>query len=125
MLEDKITRANIRTMVVSFYTKVLEDEIVGPFFIEKLGPHLTGKTWGEHLDTLTDFWASIYLDDPNYRGSPFAPHMELEGVKAETFHQWLKLFFQTLDEIYEPQIADQFKNRSTLIAGNFMRNLGL
>lgn len=125
MLESTITKANLRAMVISFYTKVLKDDLVGPFFIERLGPNLVGETWGEHLDLLTDFWASIYLNDTNYRGSPFAPHIEMEGLKAETFHRWLKLFFETLDTLYEPHIADQLKNRGTLIAGNFMRNLGL
>lgn len=125
MLENEITRTNIRTMVVSFYSEVLKDDLVGPFFIDKLGPDLTSKTWGEHLDILTDFWASIYLDDFSYTGSPFAPHIELEGLKAETFQRWLKLFFETVDRIYELDIAEQFKQRGTLIAGNFMRNLSL
>ncbi|MCW8894856.1 MAG: group III truncated hemoglobin [Sulfurimonas sp.] len=125
MLANEITKANLRTMVISFYTKVLEDELVGPFFIDKLGPNLGGQTWGEHLDILTDFWASIYLSDMAYRGSPFAPHLELDGLKRETFERWLKLFFETVDTVYELDIAEQFKNRGTLIAGNFMRNLGL
>jgi len=46
-------------------------------------------------------------------------------LNREVFEQWLKLFYATLDEVYEPQIADQFKERSSIIAGNFMRNLGL
>jgi len=112
-------------MVINFYTKVLKDELVGPFFINELGENLADEVWGEHLDILTNFWASIYLNDHAYRGSPFAPHMKLQGLKRETFERWLQLFFETLDSIYEPHIAEQLKNRSTLIAGNFMRNLGL
>lgn len=125
MLENTITKINLRKMVISFYTVILEDELVAPFFIEKLGPHLTSNIWGEHIDLLTDFWASLYLDDSNYQGNPFAPHMGLEGLETQTFHRWLKLFFETLDTIYEPHIADMLKNRGNLIAGNFMRNLGL
>jgi len=112
-------------MVIRFYTKVLEDEVVGPFFIEKLGDDLSSATWGEHLDILTEFWASFYLEDSRYRGSPFAPHIDLKGLKRETFERWLELFFETLDKTYVPYVADQLKNRSTLIAGNFMRNLRL
>jgi len=37
----------------------------------------------------------------------------------------VKTFFATLDEVYEPQVADLFKERSTIIAENFMRNLGI
>lgn len=124
-LDSEITKKNIRNLVVSFYTKVLADETVGSFFIEKLGTELTSEAWAEHIDILTNFWAGIYLGDTEYRGAPFVPHMQLEGLKRTTFEQWLKLFFKTLDSIYIPEIADQFKSRATLIAGNFMRNLGL
>lgn len=125
MLQNEFTKANLRTLVIKFYTKILKDDLVGPFFIEKLGPDLAGSVWGPHLDTLTEFWASFTTGDSTYRGSPFAPHVQLVGLKRETFERWLELFFETLDSIYEPLLAMQLKERSNLIAGNFMRNLQL
>ena len=125
MQANEITKDNIETMVMNFYRRVLEDEIVGPFFIEKLGDDMNNEQWQPHLELLINFWASIALGDTSYRGNPFAPHLHLGELKRETFEQWLKLFFATLDEVYEPQIANQFKERSTIIAGNFMRNLGI
>jgi hemoglobin len=112
-------------MVIKFYTKVLKDEVVGPVFINKLGDDLTGPIWGPHLDTITEFWASFTTNDSQYRGNPFAPHMDLGQLSREMFQRWLELFFQTLDSMYEPHLADQLKERSHLIAGNFMRNLRL
>ena len=125
MAEKTITRENIETMVMNFYRRVLKDETVGPFFIAKLGDDMSNEYWQPHLKLLVDFWASIALGDPSYRGNPFAPHMSLGELKRETFEQWLTLFYATLDEVYAPQIANQFKERSSIIAGNFMRNLGL
>jgi hemoglobin len=125
MPANEITRENIEMMVMNFYRRVLKDDIVGPFFIAKLGDDMQNEYWQPHLKLLVDFWASIALGDPSYRGNPFAPHMSLGELKKETFEQWLVLFYATLDEVYEPQIADQFKERSSIIAGNFMRNLGL
>ena len=125
MLENTITKINLRTMVIRFYTNILKDEEVGPFFIDKLGDDLSGDIWAPHLDLLTNFWASITLGDMAYRGSPFTPHMHLKGLRRETFEQWLVLFFETVDSVYEERIANQFKERSSVIAGNFMRNLGL
>jgi hemoglobin len=125
MLENEITRENIEQMVMNFYRRVLKDETVGPFFIAKLGDDMSNAYWQPHLKLLVDFWASIALGDPSYRGNPFAPHMSLGELKRETFEQWLVLFYETLDELYEPQVANQFKERSSIIAGNFMRNLGL
>lgn len=124
-LETEFTKTNLRRLVITFYTKVLNDELVGPFFIQRLGDDLSGATWAPHLDTLTEFWASFTTSESSYYGSPFAPHMQLTGLKRETFEQWLNMFFKTLDSIYEPHLAEQLKKRSELIANNFMRNLRL
>jgi len=125
MLANEITKENIETMVMNFYRRVLKDDIVGPFFIAKLGDDMTNEYWEPHLELLVNFWASIALNDASYRGNPFAPHMFLGELSRKVFEQWLKLFFATLDEVYEPQVSDLFKERSSIIAGNFMRNLGL
>ncbi len=125
MLANEITKENIEIMVMNFYRRVLKDDIVGPFFIAKLGDDMTNEYWEPHLELLVNFWASIALNDASYRGNPFAPHMYLGELSREVFEQWLKLFYSTLDEVYEPQVSDQFKERSSIIAGNFMRNLGL
>ena len=125
MQSNQITKENIRTMVNTFYVKILKDDIVGPFFIAKLGDDMGNEHWVPHLDLLVNFWASIALSDTDYRGNPFAPHTQLGELKRETFERWLALFAETLDEIYVPSIAAQFKERSTIIAGNFMRNLAI
>ena len=123
MQSNEITKENIRTMVNTFYVKILKDDIVGPFFIAKLGDDMSNEYWLPHLDLLVNFWASIAMGDTDYRGNPFAPHTQLGELKRETFEQWLVLFSETLDEVYVPSVAAQFKERSTIIAGNFMRNL--
>ena len=125
MLETEITKENINTMVVKFYAVVLKDETVGPFFIEKLGDNLGTFLWQEHIKLLTNFWASIALGDTEYRGNPFGPHTRLVDLKRETFDQWLILFFSVVDGIYTPEVSAQVKERATVIAGNFMRNLQL
>jgi len=125
MIHSEVTKENLNKMVLMFYAKVLQDEIVGPFFIEKLGNDLKNDKWVPHIQLLTDFWASIALGDAAYKGNPFAPHLNIANISKVAFQRWLELFAQTLDKIYTPQIADQFKQRSTVIAGNFMRNLRL
>jgi len=125
MLATQVTKENLHKMVVQFYTKVIKDEVVGSFFIEKLGSDLQSEKWVAHLETLTDFWAAVPLQDFTYKGNPFAPHAQIQGISAQAFQRWLELFSQTLDAIYVEEIANSFKNRSQVIAGNFMRNLGL
>jgi len=123
MQADKITHENIRTLVMSFYAKIIHDETVGPFFIAKLGEDINDEHWVTHLETIVGFWTSLAFGTPKYSGNLFLPHTQLGDLKRETFEQWLKLFAETLDEVYVDAIAQKFKERSQIIAGNFMRNL--
>ena len=120
-----ITRKNIRIMVDRFYSKILKDELLADFFIEKLGDEMITDEWQGHLNLLTDFWASIMLDDPVYTGQPIKPHMRMKGLKRESFERWLELFFETVDRLYTKETADIFKIRAEMIANNFMKVLHL
>jgi len=112
-------------MVDRFYSKILKDEMLADFFIEKLGDEMISDEWQEHLNKLTDFWASITLGDTAYSGQPVKPHLHMEGLKRETFEQWLKLFFETVDRLYTKEAADIFKSKSEMIAANFIKLLDL
>jgi hemoglobin len=125
ILEKEITEKNIKFFVNKFYAKVLKDEEVGPFFIELLGTNMENEKWQEHIEVLCNFWASVTLGHKTYRGSPFAPHRNFQGLKRETFYRWLELFFETLEEIYEHEITLVFKETGSIMAQNFMRNLRL
>ena len=125
MQNNEITKENINQLVVTFYTKVLKNEKISPFFIEKLGPDMKSEIWQKHITLLTDFWYTISFGRGNYNGSPFAPHMQISGLDRESFEKWLKLFFESLDKLYTEDIALKFKERASIIASNFMRNLSI
>lgn len=118
-----INRENIEIMVLTFYQKVLRDEKVGPFFIAKLGDDIENEYWKPHIEILINFWSSIALQDDSYHGNPLAPHFSIGELDASVFKQWLKIFFETVDSIFIPRLGSEFKERSEIIAGNFMRNL--
>ena len=125
MQSNEITKENINKLVITFYTKVMKNEKISPFFIEKLGPDMKSEIWQKHITLLTDFWYTISFGRGNYNGSPFAPHMQISGLDRESFETWLKLFFEALDKIYVEDIALKFKERASIIASNFMRNLAI
>jgi len=125
MQHTTLTKESIETMVYRFYIKVLQDATVAPFFIAKLGDDIQSPIWKEHLALLVSFWSSIALGEGSYSGNPFAPHTQLGELKRETFQVWLRLFAETLDSCYTPEIAQIFKERSEMIAENFMRNLAI
>lgn len=124
-LENTINEVNIERLVRTFYPSVLEDEIVGPFFIEKLGSDISSAEWEEHLVLLSQFWAFAALGDEAYAGHPLAPHFEIEGISRKAFAQWLTLFYEAVDKTYTENIGKFFKTKSADIAENFMRKLEL
>lgn len=125
MLNTEITKENLNKLVVTFYTRVLKDEKIAPFFIEKLGSDMSSELWQKHITLLTNFWYTISHGRGEYNGSPFAPHMQISGLDKESFETWLRLFFSSVEKIYVEDIANKFKERSSIIASNFMRNLGI
>lgn len=126
MLENEVSKENLNKLVIKFYAKVVKDDLIGPIFIDVLGKDLKSEKWQAHIQLLTNFWAAIALGESDYNSSPFAPHVEFaDRLSIKAFEQWLKLFFETLNTIYVPALAQQFLARSKNIAGNFIRNLNL
>jgi len=125
-LTSEVTKENLNKLVVSFYAKVIKDDLIGPIFIDVLGKDMKNETWKSHIELLTNFWAAIALGESDYNRTPFAPHLEFaDRLSVKAFERWLKLFFETLNSIYEPALAQQFLARSKHIAGNFIRNMQL
>lgn len=70
---DITTRADIETLVNSFYDKVKKDEVIGYIFSENIG-----MDWSHHLPRMYSFWALILLEEPGYTGNTISKHIELE-----------------------------------------------
>jgi hemoglobin len=119
-----INQESIAVLVKTFYPTILADKIVSPFFIEKLGDDINSPIWQEHLELLSNFWSSMALGDGDYNGNPLAAHFGMDLTK-EAFAQWLHLFAVAINRVYEPRVGDFFKERSQIIARNFMANLGV
>lgn len=124
-LQKSINEENIELLVRTFYPQVLKDALLAPFFIKKLGDDIQSQTWEEHLVLLTKFWQFVALGYDEYNGNPLQPHLHIEGLSPEAFSSWLTLFHHTIDQIYTTEAGEYFKQKSTNIAGNFMRKLNL
>lgn len=124
-LQKSINEENIEILVRTFYAQVLEDTLLAPFFIEKLGDNPQSKAWEEHLLLLTEFWKFVALGYDEYDGNPLQPHLHIQGLSREAFTAWLKLFHYTVDKIYTPSAGEYFKQKSNDIAENFMRKLSV
>ncbi len=125
MQTNEMSKVNINKLVVLFYTRVLSDEKLAPFFIEKLGADLKGEKWQAHMELLTNFWTTLVTGSRDYNGAPFPPHAHIQGLDRTAFETWIVLFFESVDKVFTSDIASKFKERGAIIAGNFVRKLNL
>lgn len=114
-MQDLNSRADIQELVKSFYTKVVEDELLGYIFND-----VAQVNWDHHLPRMYDFWESILFGTQNFEGNPMDKHIQLSKQTPLTpahFERWLNLFFETVDENFEGAKATEAKNRARSIAG--------
>ncbi|PHS40977.1 MAG: hypothetical protein COB07_03010 [Sulfurovum sp.] len=119
-LQHSITRENLRILMTSFYEKAMDDQELGPYFINELGDDITSKEWIDHIELLADFWLAKLLGEDTYYGSFIGAHVKMPHIKKESFIQWVDLFSVTADEVYVPDIAELFKKKGLQFSKQFM-----
>jgi hemoglobin len=123
MLTEVIDRESVGKLVRSFYRKIIDDEVVGPYFIRALGANQKNDKWYEHFVTLDRFWLMVMTGEEGYRGSPFVPHAMLPDLTKEKFERWLELFSETLNEVYVEEVATKFHAKAAFLAQQFLELL--
>jgi len=105
------TREDVFLLVSSFYAKVRKDAVLGPFFNETI------TDWETHLEHLTTFWeASLFLKT-RYTGDPLEAHIKVDKAFNHTISElhfgiWLNLWFETINELFEGDYAENAKRRA-------------
>jgi len=125
MAYESVDRANVELLVRTFYDRILRDEMLSPFFIRALGSDLNGGKWYEHLRTLDSFWLLMMNGEFGYKGDPFPAHAFLGPLTRAHFEQWLKLFKQTVEELYTPEISAKFYKKADILAEQFIDNMDI
>ncbi|MCJ0742984.1 group III truncated hemoglobin [Pedobacter montanisoli] len=108
---------HIKQLVDSFYDKIRVNELLGPIF-----NHIIQDRWPEHLEKMYRFWQTILLEEHTYQGSPFLPHAKLPVNKTH-FDEWLRIFNQTVDELFKGEKAEQAKWRANRMALMFLAKI--
>jgi hemoglobin len=104
---------DIKLLVNTFYDKVRADVLLSPVFNEKINDR-----WPQHLGKMYSFWQTVLLGEPNYHGSPFPPHATLPVDHAH-FEQWLRLFTNTIVDLFSGDKADEALWRANKMAEMF------
>lgn len=115
--QDLKSRDDIYVLVTKFYEKVRSNDDLGPFF-DRI------ENWEEHLDRLTTFWESSLFLKTKYYGDPLEAHVKADNqhnnkISEYHFGIWLNLWFQTIDELFEGDFAENAKRRARKM-GTFM-----
>ncbi len=116
-----ITEEAIRCLVNRFYARARRDELLGPVFARAVGEG--DEVWAAHLARLLDFWSSVMLRSGRYHGDPFSVHLRLPDLQPAMFDRWLALFGETCAELFEPDVADAFRERAERIARSLRMGL--
>ena len=123
------SRADISLLVHTFYDRIREDAMLGPIF----NHHIAPDKWPAHLNMLTDFWEMNLFGTGHFTGKPGMKHIMVDrslkdGMNEEHFRQWVGLWFETLDSLFDGDRVDLAKDRAIQMAnGQFkmvMRSRG-
>jgi hemoglobin len=114
MLPDIENRDSIESLINAFYQKVRQDSLLSPIFEEKVK-----VDWEKHLPVMYDFWENIVFYSGSYTGNPMNVHKKLHErfpLDRSEFARWLKLFTQTVDDMFSGDRAELIKQRAISIA---------
>ena len=116
--QDDITDIeDIKLLVNTFYGKVRQDDLLADIF-----NGIIQDRWPAHLEKMYRFWQTVLLKEHTYYGSPFSPHAKLP-VSATHFKRWKSLFFETVDEHFSGEKAEEAKWRAEKMASMFLMKI--
>lgn len=114
MKPDISNRTDIAALINAFYDKVKVNPVIGHFFNQ-----VVKVDWEKHLPKMYDFWEGIVFGTADYSGNPINVHKAVHALhhfSKTDFEEWLRLFRETVDEMYEGEKAELIKQRALSIA---------
>lgn len=117
--ENIVREESIAALVDRFYTRVRQDEVLGPVFAEKIGDE-----WEPHLETMRAFWSSLMLASGRYKGNPMVKHLLLmPRIGSQHFERWLQIWKQTAAELLPPATAAIFVRKAESMAERLLETI--
>lgn len=117
-MNDISNKEDVKLFVDAFYTKVREDDLIGPVFASKIA----ADKWGPHLERMYSFWNTVLFSVRDYSGNPFSKHADLP-VKEAHFTRWIDLFTEIIDANFKGEVAEDAKSRATKMGYLFQKKI--
>lgn len=105
---DLAGRMEIERLVNAFYERVRGDDLLGFIFDD-----VAKTNWEAHLPKMYAFWETVLFRSGGYAGNPLAAHAKLVPLTRmgrPEFDRWLKLFRETVDDLFAGEKAEHIKN---------------
>ena len=112
-MNDIKTTQDIQLLVDTFYDKVKTSEI-GFFFND-----VVNVNWEKHLPKMYIFWESVLFATTKFDGNPMGAHFPINekvAMEKHHFNTWLKLWKETINELFSGEMAESAKNKAENIA---------
>jgi hemoglobin len=109
-MDDIRSEADITLLVDTFYSRVLQNEILAPFF--------ANLDFEAHKPKMIFFWSFVLLEKTGYTTNVFDKHIHMP-LKREHFNEWVHLFHQTVDDLFVGEKANDAKFRATTLGWTF------
>lgn len=116
---DLDSKERIAQFVDAFYANMLQDELLGPVFVEVAEVDLS-----IHLPLIKSYWQKLLLGDSSYRRHTMNIHRALNTkrtLRSQDFERWLTLFTTSVDQQFSGPYAERAKRLANNIAANMMR----
>lgn len=113
-MNDIQTQDDLFLLVDEFYKKLLSDNAISYIFTEVVKIKLE-----EHLPILVTFWSQGILGTGGYTKNLTQIHLEVnekEYLSPELFKIWLNHFYNSVDENFKGEKAEQIKTQALSIA---------
>ena len=100
---DTINKESLEKFVDIFYEKARKDKDIGPTFNNRIGSE---KGWQRHKAVVSSFWLYHITGEHDesapakHKGGMVGAHQAMSPFPREHFGVWLRLFEETLDELF-------------------------
>ena len=114
MKHDIENREDLLLLFDQFYNKLLKIGSISYIFTD-----VAKIDMQQHIPVIVDFWEMVLFQAPTYKKNPIQPHIALsQQSKFEKHHfdTWLQTFNDTVDELFEGDVAFLAKQRAQSIA---------
>lgn len=102
-MRDIENRADIERLVEAFYTRAMDDAILGPIFVDVAQLDLPS-----HMPVMCDFWEGILFGARKYPGGMMMVHFQVHQkttLEPHHFQRWLDYWTETIDEHFAGERA--------------------